>query len=72
MEVLGQRLGSTGGQVVVDDVRGRAIGILAATSDRLRAWSSADLTVLMDAARDCRSSLVAVREAVGAAPVARP
>lgn len=100
MEVLCQHLASTGGQLVVDDVRtgsdfadaplltelevrafagwqvsdgqGRAIGILAATSDRLRTWSSADLTVLMDAARDCRSLLVAVREAVGIAPVTRP
>lgn len=99
MEMLCQHLESTGGQLIVDDVRtgsdfadapiltelevgafagwqvsdsgGQAIGILAATADRPRPWSSADLTVLMEAAHRCRPLLLAVREAAGLAETAR-
>ena len=87
MEMLCQHLETSGGQLIVDDVRtesdfashpllaeldvhayagwhvpdrdGRPIGILAATADRPRVWSSADLTTLMERAHACGPALAA-------------
>lgn len=98
MEMLCQHLETSGGQLIVDDVRtesdfashpllaeldvhayagwhvpdrdGRPIGILAATADRPRTWSSAELTILMERAHACGPTLAAVL-ASGVVPTRR-